>query len=275
MDFESLIKKKDVKSEQLPETEAVVVKEGTITLPEIIELEEPIKNIIEQIRVRIENGEYGLIISDDVSGRIPALILGGFIKRISELKKVCNPNLLFIPGNLDSSQYIPMRQTLIEYLEKHGIKKGERILIITEVLHSGVSLKVLTRLLKEFNFGVDIATMGIDVRKGVLGNLEREKNLRDVEIVSGDYMRENSTQVSYVPLIYKRKERTGVYKNPGELVSKPLRSKYKDNVFGTALEKRAKNQKKINNSRAEVKILVEKLVKWYLSQEEEKKLKVE
>ncbi|KKT80934.1 MAG: hypothetical protein A3B99_03500 [Candidatus Yanofskybacteria bacterium RIFCSPHIGHO2_02_FULL_44_12b] len=58
--------------------------ERKVELKEIAELEEPIKKIIEKILPRIESGDYGLIVGDDSSGRIPARILEGFIKRICE-----------------------------------------------------------------------------------------------------------------------------------------------------------------------------------------------
>lgn len=57
-----------------------------VVFEEVAELELPNKIIIEKIQSRIEAGEYGLIIGDDASGRIPTLILGNFIKKISEQK---------------------------------------------------------------------------------------------------------------------------------------------------------------------------------------------
>lgn len=38
-------------------------------------LEEPIKRIIVQLRTRIDTGEYKVVIGQDASGRLPALIL--------------------------------------------------------------------------------------------------------------------------------------------------------------------------------------------------------
>ena len=157
---------KDLK--QLSETEvvgtervggALQTRETKITLPEIAELEEPTKKIIEQLRSRIENGEYGLIIGEDVSGRIPALILGRFIKRIYRLRGVRVPEIIFIPGKLDEEY--DYKETLKKYVFKYGAREGDRILIVTEAIDTGQSLKVLSKLLAECGFTIDIATIGI------------------------------------------------------------------------------------------------------------------
>src|SRR3989338_10918153 len=120
-----------------------------IVYQEVTELELPIKIRIEKIRTRIENGEYGLIIGDDASGRIPTLILGNFIKKVSEQKGLDKPNIIFIPGKLKAP--ILNRDRMIKKLEDHvsgfGAKKDKRILIVTDTVLSGHSLKVLVGLL--------------------------------------------------------------------------------------------------------------------------------
>ena len=88
--------------EQIPTNKPNLEKsdEREVVFKEVAELELPIKIIIEKIRPRIENGEYGLIIGDDASGRIPTLILGNFIRKTSEQKGLDKPNIVFIPGKL-------------------------------------------------------------------------------------------------------------------------------------------------------------------------------
>jgi len=58
-----------------------LMPEKEIRHVEVAELEMSSKKIIEQIQDRIEREEYGIIIGDDASGRIPTLIIGGLIRK--------------------------------------------------------------------------------------------------------------------------------------------------------------------------------------------------
>lgn len=71
---------------------------------EIADLEAPLRRIIEQLKERLKRGDYGLIIGDDASGRIPAIILGNFIKKISEQNGLNGPETIFIPGGLNKDK---------------------------------------------------------------------------------------------------------------------------------------------------------------------------
>jgi len=48
--------------------------------PEIAEIEPAMSALVEKIKSNIENGDYDTIISDDVGGRIPSLILRKIFK---------------------------------------------------------------------------------------------------------------------------------------------------------------------------------------------------
>src|SRR3990167_11536940 len=117
--------------EQIPTNKPNLEKsdEREVVFKEVAELELPIKIIIEKIRTRIENGEYGLIIGDDASGRIPTLILGNFIKKVSEQKGLDKPNIIFIPGAFISGSFEILE--LDAYVEKWGmVDKDKRILVV-------------------------------------------------------------------------------------------------------------------------------------------------
>ena len=69
-------------------------EEGAL-IPEIEELREPIKKLLEQLHPHLENGEYQILISDEASGRIPALV---FLHVINEIyRKKGYPPLTFVP----------------------------------------------------------------------------------------------------------------------------------------------------------------------------------
>jgi adenine/guanine phosphoribosyltransferase-like PRPP-binding protein len=252
---------------------ALKIPEKKITLEEISELEEPVKNIIEQIKTRIENGEYGIIIGDDASGRIPALILGSFIKRISKLRNLREPNIIFIPGKLRVTEDTLDRKVFQKLLQKHitkyGAKKGDRVLIVTEAIDSGDSLGDISHLLKVAGFEVDIATMGIESLDNGLYKIAREENLRNSNIISGNYVyvKKGVTRESHTSLVYSQgRIMNGITKKPGD-----LRAKTKKSQFGVFREKAPiqgrEIQEKINQSRIEVNILVDKLVVLYLAEE--------
>lgn len=124
--------------EKIPTTELEpekTKKEAEIQLEEIAELEKPIKTIIEKIRNRIENAEYGLIIGDDASARIPTRILGDFIREISRIRGHHQPNIIFMPGKLKGGWLEPSRQEQFEeYVLKFGAVPDKKILIITDTV---------------------------------------------------------------------------------------------------------------------------------------------
>src|SRR3989344_7993797 len=138
--------------EKIPTTRPNQEKQDVreIIFEEVAELELPIKTIIEKIKSRIENGEYGLIIGDDASGRIPTLILGNFIKKVSEQVGLAKPNIIFIPGRLRARILGRDKDTkeLEEHVGSFGASKDKRVLIITDTVLTGNSLKTLVTVLK-------------------------------------------------------------------------------------------------------------------------------
>ena len=162
---------------------------------EVAELEVPIRRIIEKIKDRIDDGEYGLVIGDDVSGRIPALIIGNFIRKVAEQKGQEKPNIIFIPGKLEQRKLKDILSRIIgkptqkEELEGHIIKfganKDKRILIVTDTIQSGFSFKTLIDLLKRSGYNCDVATIGIE--DPLIGKKQRFDNLNGANIISGVY----------------------------------------------------------------------------------------
>jgi len=235
-------------------------KEGDIILPEIAELEQPIKIIIEKIRGKIEKGEYGLIIGDDVSGRIPALILGGFIKKIAKAKNVRDPELIFIPGKLEDNANLGKQ--LQDYISKYGVGAGDNILLITESIESGATLNVLLKKLVKLGYECDVATMGIEHESDEYHQKRREYTLSGTHVISGEFHRSDNEVLYWVnrhtPHVFREKDMSGVEKYKGGPVSKVIRPT------------NTKTKEKINKSRTEAGILVDKLVKWYSSQDKAK-----
>jgi len=277
-------------SAEVPTIEEKVIKksEPDIHFEEVAELESPLKRIIEKIRFRIETGEYGLIIGDDASGRIPALILGNFIRRISELKGLHGPNIVFIPGKISveprgsfwkriiDSTYKKHNQEFEEYMSEHAASKEKKVLIVTDTIQSGFSLMTLVSLLRNSGYEYDIATIGIE--QPMIGKLDRNINLSGADIFSGEYYVKERDDHKHTPLIYDNNKLSGVSKHPGESVSRPLKlfalpeginpedvNPESINIY----ESRREIQDSISQARKDASIVTDHLVSWYESQKQE------
>lgn len=250
--------------EKIPTTKSNQEKQdiGEIIFEEVAELELPIKIIIEKIRSRIENGEYGLIIGDDASGRIPTLILGNFIRKISEQRGLSKPNIIFIPGKLKGRNLGrgDDRKKLKEHIDAFSATIEKKILIVTDTVLTGNSLGTLVTLLNELGFICDIATIGVETDKRDL--LDRDFNLQHSEIISGEY--ENGDRINpNTPKIYRNKTLNGITKKAGQIKSTTLKS--------TESEKGERDmiQDQINQAREDAGVVTDHLVDWYESQKQE------
>ncbi|MEX2090670.1 MAG: hypothetical protein WD989_00875 [Candidatus Paceibacterota bacterium] len=253
--------------------EKPVEAEKEIRLEEVAELEKPIKKIIEKIKDRIENGEYGLIIGDDASGRIPARILGDFIREISKIKGLYQPNTIFIPSKLQKGGWFfkekeNQQDKFEQHISKFGAVPNKKILIITDTVFSGESLKVLTSLIRNAGYDLDIATIGQEF-DGPLGRPDAfpEENLRGAQIISGEFeMSEEQKQKTgwaHTPKIYANKKMSGVFKSGFKS------RKLADSNYTSDLE-RDQIQYSIEQSRVDAKKMTNRLVDWYLQLQNEK-----
>lgn len=237
--------------------------EQEVVFEEVAELEEPIKRIIEQILPRIERGEYGLIIGDDASGRIPTLILGNFIKTISEQRGLSKPEILFIPGKL-RSRILGRdndRKELEEHISRFGSSIDNRVLIVTDTVLTGESLKTLVAMLRKIGFTCDIATIGVEADEESIEDISQR--LQNSEIISGEYYTENSLMPN-TPKIYREKTLSGVTKKRGQTKSTTLKSTESNE------EEKAMIQDQINQAREDAGVVTKHLIEWYETLENEK-----
>lgn len=247
-----MFEKSQIKLEQEP-----VKTENEIKHERVAELELPIKIIIEKIRSRIENGEYGLIIGDDASGRIPALILGNFMKEIYSQKGYVKPNIIFIPGKMDTISVT--KEELGDYIEEWGTTKDKRVLIVTDTVLTGGSLEALVWLLKKGGYVCDIATIGIE--RPIKHFINRKINLGSTKIISGQYDSDDirgKGRYKHIPRIYGS-QLSGVRKESGQYRSKVLKN---EDVYIEKIKHQI--QDNVNTARDDVKTIVNRLVDWYL-----------
>lgn len=229
------------------------------------ELERPIKTILLKLKERIDRGEYGLVIGDDASGRIPTIIIGGVMREVAGRHGNKKPNIIFIPGGLSSSFTAEDEEEFGEYLKKRGLEDGRRVLVVTDSIMSGSTLKGIVAQIHNLEFECDIATIGIedvdvsgtDMRK------DRTRNL-PVDIVSGEYKNSTKDIYPHTPDIYDDKDASGVFKMSGDFTSEPLARPGSSRYHYTNTSP-WDVQDRINESRPDAHDLRDKLIDWYES----------
>ncbi len=251
--------------EKIPTTKSKQEKQDVreIIFEEVAELELPIKIIIEKIMSRIENGDYGLIIGDDASGRIPTLILGNFIRKISERRGLDKPNIIFIPGKL-RSRILGRdndRKELEQHIVKFGANRDKRVLIVTDTILTGDSLQTLVVLLKKIGFTCDIATIGEETDLQDVS--DRDQKLQNSEVISGEYYNEDNLMEN-TPKIYREKTLSGVTKKAGQTRSTTIKSRESDEEYKELV------QHYVEQTRKDAGVVTDHLIDWYESRKNER-----
>ena len=231
--------------QEVPNTE----KKDTVEYPEIAALEQPIKNIFEQLKGEIDIGGYSLIIGIDTSGRIPALITQDAMGQIYEKKGFRKPEIFFCAGFRSASgektkskkrEKLKSEFTRFVQQSKIDLEKSKRVLIVEDAVSKGGSIRPVAFLLKDMGFDMDIAAVGLvgEPEKTKLDEEQKSDREEDftVRVVVG--MRGN-------PSIYRTPYLSGVVKNPKDVFSEGFGMSVKRKAaFLEGLQNRTKNQEK-------------------------------
>jgi phosphoribosylpyrophosphate synthetase len=182
----------------------------------------PTKELFKDIKERVINKEYFLVIGDDVSGRIPALVFDELIR--NEYKKQNrekeHPKLIFIAGSRDYSygdrMYEEKERKVFDLIKKESEQnkfEGKRVLIVTDTIETGRSLLPLVHSLKKLNIDYDIvsASGGLNYREHS-ARKELGENVFAYKIAGG-----------MTGPTYNRKDLAGVTKKVFDLHGKSLR----------------------------------------------------
>jgi hypoxanthine phosphoribosyltransferase len=140
---------------------------------EIAEIEPAMVSLISQLKEKIENGEYDTLISDDVGGRIPTIILRKIIEKLNPDKNI---ETYFIASG---KNYLPFSweknddyEKLREHLKKIT-KKTKKALVVTQFIFTGKTLIRLADALKDVGLdNFDIAAVD------AMPHFEKENFLR-------------------------------------------------------------------------------------------------
>ena len=226
-------------------------KEHVIRIVKSLDL--PASHIIDELHQEIRAGKYELIIGDDASGRIPALILGGVIRNINEAQGKPPPEIRFVAGSGQWSEYEGRAEKeekvsryiarLFDSFNKKTGHKPKRVLVATDLIGYGTSLGPLITALQENTATFDVATMyiGSDTRR------EGLESSWGTKIVNGDGGE-----------IYGNRDMGGVVKLPEELFSHLLKKER-----GTEEDKRVAQQT-VNFAREQTALIVQELTEDFL-----------
>lgn len=219
---------------------------------EIAGLKEPLQDLLEQLKEKIESGYYNAIIGDDASGRIPALIVDDVITERYKEKGFSEPRVNFFAGSrdLDSNEQKIKEEKIGKLLdEKVRYEKDAHVLIVTDTIKTGISLKPLTKALKERNVKYDIATISIIQAWADETHKELEKYLG-----ATIYYANNDDWDA--PNIYGKHGLSGVKKKVYEILAEPTK-KY------TYSKTQELYQRILNEAREDVAILSQELIRSY------------
>jgi hypothetical protein len=185
-------------------------------------------NLLGRLRPEIEALKYDSVLGDDVSGRIPALIMGTAIKEIyGDRKKL---NAIFVQGGRlmkDQGpfiQHVPLQgpvteeeaadefenigyvdverptthaQEVGDYLERMRPMLGKNTLLVTEEINSGSSLDIIMSTLESLGIECDAVSFGAtgpsDDEPGVIATPEGRRILIGDEGRSGDFGQDEYT----------------------------------------------------------------------------------
>jgi len=209
----------------------------------VLELESPIKDLLEKLRPDIERGLYQIIIGEDVSGHIPALILAHSIKAIYRARGTEKPLLGYVAGSkAQRGEKAQRKVDLInpyvaglkeqkgaqitwespeegfltnvkEILKSIGLRHGgAKALVVTENITGGTSIAPIIQSFREQGIQADIATMSYDSEEKGLGTLEDQLGAKVITAL------DSTIDIAF----FKNKELTGFVKDPRELMATPM-----------------------------------------------------
>lgn len=239
-------------------------------------LEEPLLKILEELRPQIDNGAYGIIIGDDASGRLPAVIMSDVVDAIYRKDGKKSPIVRFIAGarnlmghSLGSEDARAKKHAFDLQIERMISDAGlsdspeqeTRVLIVTDYVVNGISSRFL-------NGGLYLKKLPADIATIALGSNTKLKYLNYTDgttLVSGG--------IIGAPSIYGKRDMSGIVKQGKQLFSESTRK-----VFGKThpdlepadLEARMRvMQQRVNAARGVAREVASRLVEAYFSERQQ------
>lgn len=131
--------------------------------PAVAELESPLRNALRQAAPRLRDGTYGLIIGDDTSGRVPAVIVHDVVRRLHEQRHHDAPPLVFLPGGGGrNSCELQARAVVDQGSERlRRLSGGRRALLVTDTVQTGSSVAFFAKALADHGIAMDVLAVAV------------------------------------------------------------------------------------------------------------------
>ncbi len=130
------------------------------------------ENAIDELAENISEHKYDIVVGDDVSGRLPTLVLHGVMKKVYTSDGVDSPKLLFFKGNkggwgVDIEEFKMwkenMQKELLRYLQEGIINKNSKILIVTEFVKNNNTILNFNEIFGKIGLGFEVLALQRDV----------------------------------------------------------------------------------------------------------------
>lgn len=219
------------------------------------------ESLIKNLYSEIKEHKYDVIIGEDTSGRIPALVIGGLMKLVYREDNVKEPNLLFLAGyknepkteilGFQSRKWFNKLKRYINELKKINIIKDDsNVLLVTEYMASGDTVESIASFFLQNDINISVASLE---SFHSAESLNRQGKNFDMHIgkITSDFNPTLWCGSDYYNKDFKMFEKD--FKNSGIFVKKPNNRILKANF---------ENIKSIRN---DIKVLVKYLFDYYKS----------
>lgn len=179
--------------------------------------------LLRRLMPALSEHEYQAVVGDDVSGRIPALVMGKLMKKIYKQEGAKQPETIFLAaGRSHGSEQKKWEEEADSYLDKllknNSINSQDKVLLITEFIQTGKSEAQVIELFKNKGITCDLAFLCFEDEFWAHPNFSKPESLeflrtfRDVKIYKGAF--------DPSKLFYNKPEIAGVKKRKGKIFSK-------------------------------------------------------
>ncbi len=155
---------KNISEKNLKQLKSRLAKEYSAKDMEIEDAYDLVKEaggiVTPELAAVLKNGDYDLLIGDDTSGRLSALILHDLTQRYARENPSANdPPLLFVAGGRGIEERKAAIQDHFQKLFKKAKQSPSRALLVTETIATGNSERVFAGMMREIGVPTDIATV--------------------------------------------------------------------------------------------------------------------
>jgi len=138
-------------------------KKEMIQTPEIVQCLESFKTLLSNpvLKENIEKAAYSAIVGDDLSGRIPTLIMTEIMKKVYTEKKEKFRKTFFITPLQSKTFYEKLTEPSVAKIKKELGDDKRKVLVVTEYMSLGHNIDQIVNSLKNNNLQADVVSLEV------------------------------------------------------------------------------------------------------------------